>query len=560
MKIYKKYIVLLAIVAGAFYFASTNFKWSIPTKDCLGEPSPACLNEAIKNFDYENNLKQAEDRYARPQYAEALIHAGYYEKGIELLAKGDRPMGYVSIIDWAAQQVAEAAFTNPDKVASFEVLEMLKNPSTMVGSIIQKQQPVPVEQSFFSKLSFYLTGNASAGAGDSNYVHYNEKMALKKFRPNATWGHLITVWRDHSLTLPEPAKSSEILIIAAQLRRVGNHAEAYNTLQLLHPNKENAKRYVDELEALGRLDEARAIRDHLLSSAQSTFAFAEIAAAKKQPQAISLLKKAAEETINSDSPNQTGKENAGLLRWISKLLYDGGDKEAALEIAEKAYEIERTHPISKNFISYTEVASHYRAIGHPEKAKELLERFKDASTNSCSPFADLDGLAKEFYHLGMIEITAQKISAFCDSVTVFGTPFGLSTAKIDKKKYQLSVWSEIYQDAVISGKETKEIEKYAGQEVVESSDPYLAMYYLNHDDPVRGEEYLTKAIEGSYYERPACQLAYLANSAGRKDLLEHNFTQSLKIISQHKKGLERQTAYLELAACYNQIKISNLAP
>lgn len=549
----KRNATFLLVVAAAFIGAALFVKLPVPTKDCSKTPTADCLSKAIEDFNY--TVLEPEARKAN---AAALIEAGHYQKGLDLLAISDSSIAFLDAIDAAAQQVAEEALKHPETAASFDILSALKDPQTPFGKIVQNGKArTGIEQFFYSKLSFYLTRDANSGGGDLEYVRYNEKMAAQRFQPNATWNKLIQQWKLYAEALPERQRNSSLLQIAAQLRRIGNNSEAYDLLRTIRHNDVdtlNARQAVRELYELGKDEEAAYLRRNTFPAYLDRTDAAEKAIKAKQfEEAISLLQDATQALMN-DSSVKGQDEEAALLR-ISKLYYDAGDRSNALAAAKQAQKVEKIIRIE----SPDKLSAHYRVIGYPDKAKAVLEPFIDPKTDSCSPFKNLDALAIEFYHLGMIDVAAQKISAFCDRVTVFGSMFGFKSAPVDKKRQQIYTWSQIYRDAVITGKDTNKIVEYGGEDAVEMSLPYLASYYLFNGDKKRGEEYLEKAIQSADYARGgACNVAYLANSVNRTDLIEYHFKHGLESISSDLRGLPRQTAYVWLAACHNQIRISRL--
>lgn len=521
----------------------------IPTQECSKTPTAACLRAIAKNFDY-NRYVPAELRHT---YAAELIKAGFYQEGLELLAKSDSSIRYLDAKDWAAQQVAEDALTMPSKVASFKPLDALKDPSTLAGSIVQEKKP-RIEPFFFSSLSYFLTEPARSGGGEAPYVAFNERMALRQFQPNATWDYLLSAWQQYAMNQREPQRSQQLVNIVNQLYRVGDEKNADRLLAQIKITEKDASIYL--LRLIPAEKRQKFLKNYSPTSEDDIKAAA-LAVSQKRRNALALTHDAVQALLDEYAPKKEATallKKGQQLRRLGTLLYEAGDADGAQNVAQLAYDAEKG-PL----FSYTDWSAFYRSIGQPEKAKALLAPFIDPSTDSCSPLKSMDMLAIEFYHLGMLDVAAQKIGAFCDHVTVFGSSFGFKRAKVDKKKQQLYTWSRIYRDAVIAGSDTKDIVRHAGDEVMAISWPYLAAHYLNEGDTVRGVDYLTRAIAQADYSNGACDLAYLANSANRPDLIEEHRRQALQFIGTKLTSLQRQTGHLRLAACHNQIRISRFS-
>lgn len=547
-------VVLLIAFAGAGYASYSLFKsWPARTNDCAAELTESCLNSAISSFNYERNIpKELYYNFGRD-----LLLAGQYQLGLELLGRSQNSLRDTEVATWAAQQVAEEALIHPDQVASFDILKTLKDPSTPAGAILadRKRASDLVDSSFFLHLTSYLMGTAGPGGGEVNFVQFNEKSAMQNFHPTATWDYLISTARDYELQRPEPSRSGGLIILASQLRRTGYADQAYSMLHLATPNERTSSQYINELEAQGKFDEAATIRSQYLPRYVNLIAEAEHEIITNPQAAIAALKEAAalvQPSTTASAAIQSHDIVGSLLR-ISKLLYKAGDLQTAVEVADQA------RAIKSSFISAASISETYRAIGQTERAKEVMQPFLDPSTDSCSAYSEPEARAREFYALGMPDIAARKISSICGTVAVFGSQFGIKSQKVDPHKTQLASWREIYLDAFISGRDTSDIIRYAGPDFIPMITPYIAMVYLNKGDLQKGGEYLAKAITDSDYRDGAhCDWGYLAASANRDDLVELHFKRALEMISRNKKGLDRQTAYLSLAACHNQIRIQRL--
>jgi len=549
MGIKKKIVIALSVAALGIYFVDFDFSLPIQTKDCSKTPTHTCLHSAITEFDYEAHLHADKYYYIGGQ----LINAGLFDQGIELITESGSSIAEHKVYQAIALKIAENALAYPDKLASFEPMEALKDPTTKLGAFVAKKQAdntIPrakidhSENRVYMKVIHALIG-ADSGAGLSDYVSYNEKMALKKFRPNKTWDYVISKWRD----------SGNLIIIANTLIRVGEQEEAYEILQSITPTERNHSQYIKALQSIGKYDEAQNASTEFLSQHQNLIAKSQKEADNgNRDVAISLLHQAAELLVPDTPEDVPDKDDWRVLRHISSLLYRLGDKKGALEWAEKSHALQLQTPILRSFVDEHALAKHYRLIEQPEKAKETLAVI--AAENPCSPFSSLVGVAKEYYHLGDIEAANNKISQMCGSVTVFGSMFGFKSAKIDIEKQIFNFWKRVYADAVISNKDTSKIIEFAGQEVVEASHQLIAMHYLNNGNEEKGANHLSKAIysDTGY----SCTNAFLANSADREDLIKKHFEQGIIKISKNKQGLERQTAYLQLAACHNLIRIDRL--
>ncbi len=549
MGIKKRIVIALSLATVGIYFMDLDFTLPIQTRDCSENPTHTCLHSAITEFDYKAHLPADKYYYIGGQ----LINAGRFDKGIELIAESGKSIAEHKLYQSVALKIAEEALSNPDEIASFKPMEALKDPTTKLGAFIAKKHTdntIPrakngdIENWVYMKVVHALIG-ADSGAGFSDYVSYNEKMALEKFRPNKTWDYVISKWLD----------SGNLIIIANTLIRVEEKEEAYKILQSITPTERNYSQYIKALQSIGKYDEAQNASIELLSQHQNLIAKSQKQADHgNQDEAISLLHQAAKLLMPDTSKDAPDTDDWRVLRRISSLLYGLGDKEGALKWAEESHALQLRTPISKSFVNEHALAKHYRLIEQPEKAKEALAIIADE--NPCSPFSHLEGVAEEYYHLGDIEMAHNKISQMCGSVTVFGSMFGFKSAKIDTDKQIFNFWKRVYADAVTANKDTSKIVEFAGHEVVEASQQLIAMHYLNNGDEEKGTQSLSKAIDSD--TGYSCTNAFLANSADREDLIKKHFEQSIIKISKNKRGLERQTSYLQLAACHNLIRIDRL--
>jgi hypothetical protein len=553
----KKYISLLFIITTitAFYVHEPE----ISAHNCKDNLTSSCLDKAISTFDF----KKHGDKNAYKPYATQLTKAGFHEKALELLSKSKSSISYLDVINIAATKVAKDALLHPNKIADFEILKTLKNKNSPMGTIIaNKVLPDDIDNWFYLKLSSKLKYTANSGGGDVNFVQFNDRQAIKRFRANATWNHLTKKWIELANTRNEPRKSQTLLMIASQLEKTGSKNDAYTIMKAIDINKISpVTRYTALLNKLGKDEESQKLIDKLGTKVQSTISKVNSLIESQQLENIeSFIANAHSAIAQADRKELSGKDKAKVLRRLSKLIYDNvTKKELALKIAEQAITVEKNDSIAKSFIEHEDWSKHYRAIGQPEKAMAVMQQFASPLKNRCSAFTSLGRYAEEFYHLGRIDLAADKINEFCDSVSVFGTPFGLKSAKVNKKKQQLHAWSALYQDATITQRDTKEIIKYAGEEVINYSKPYLAMYYLNNNNKELGEQYLSDSINNlSSGNIPNCNLAYLANSTNRADLIINHLNKAIMLINNETDGLQRIWKYTILRGCHNDIELDRL--
>lgn len=543
----KKFLIGFAVL-GATIALFATYSFPVATRDCSNEPTPECLKEAIQDFNYRKHLEQTQYQY----YGDLLVQTGLHKEGLNLLRDSESSLVSGSIYQMAAMQIAEEAMTHPDKVASFKPLERLMDPATVEGAILADRGRAN-RSTGYMHVTHILIGPDS-GAGDSNYVQYNEKSSARKFRPNQTWHAVVSAWRYEVDGLSEPYRSGTLLILVSVLSRVGENEQAYEILESAKPDKQNSLRYVRELEKLDKRNAVRTIRERYRPRYENLIAYAKWAIeAGDSEQAKTLLVEAVDELIHADIPDFSGKDRGKALRKASLMLHTIGAQEEAVGAADKSYQAEKDGPISRSFINRQEIAAHYRAIGALDKSRSHLGAA--ASKPPCSPFSGLERVAREYYLQGDIEAANNKISQMCGSVSVFGSMFGIRTAKIDKEKIIQNFWKGLYVEALASGKDVEAISRFMDDETIQKAASDLAMYFLNHGQEELGQQYLETAINSG---NVSCNLAYLANSADREDLVKQHMIQAIGTIGEEYSGLDRQAEYLRLAACHNKIRIDRL--
>lgn len=543
----RKLLVVTALIGAIALYLANGIP--MPTKDCSEQPTADCLKKAIGDFNYSIALGQKQYRY----YGNLLIEAGFYKEGLELLKNSDSSLVQGSLYQGAAMKIAEEALTHPNKVASFVPMERLLDVATEEGALFARNNRTASKSTALMRIAHTLIA-ADSGAGDSNYVQYNEKSAEAKFTPNKTWDAVIAKWRDGEAMYSGPQGSGSLLILISVLTRVNENEKAQEILKLVEPNEQNSLRYIRELKKLGLNDEALGTAKEFRPKHEFLLAKAELAIDEEaEEKAILILVEAAEELIKATHLKMNGTDRGDFLRNVSTKLYEIGEKEAAVKMADKALHIHKEGPNYIGFTGHERIASHYRTIGAKKEAMAMLQ--EAASKHPCSPFTGLEHIAREYYLLGDIEQANNTISQMCGSVSAFGSTFGIKTAKIDKEKMIQNFWKSLYAEAVALGKDTEEISKYMNEDTIEAASVDIAMHSLNLGKQEIGEQYLEAALNSG---NVGCHLAYLASSADREDLLLRHLKKALEVIPNKYRGLERQAAYLRLAACHNKIRIDRL--
>lgn len=408
-------------------------------------------------------------------------------------------------------------------------------------NINKSTEDPPKKCSRYALLAYRMIYNGGSDGGNDTFAKFSRNRIPKQFKPDASWQNLINDWSSLTKTLPEPDKSDNFIYIGEKLLSIGQIQEAKDYLsKVVSPSERSMWRLMKAQNEFG----IKNIPAHINYKFLNTPTKAEdLINRGNSSEAIPLLVQDSDATITKKTPFNA-KEIVSRLRRNSKLLYRAGEKEKALEFADKARNIEASDSILSPFRQYDSISKSYREIGQIERAKEVMLPFIKKIRNSCTLFGDSynTAYAEEFVFLGMPSVAKSKASDTCSG-------------------NKSAAWKNVYMASHETGQKAPDIEEIVrnvGSDNEMGLYIDLAAFHFSRDEENEGNRLLEKAVSSISTQTKhlnTCSISYIAYFSNRLDLLDIILTKTVRGIDRYiHDPIVKMELFSSLEKCNVQIR------